>query len=162
MSARQTLLKNGFVTWLAKIFSPTSLVFSTEKAKQILGKNFLSPSQFMRPFGDMKGIPLKFSYGDKYQETILDFKLDFYDSEDFKKKELYEINNYIINCLSKEEIIPNFTKNFIKLNKNNIKEFLAQLYKYSPSYYNEFENYFLNYANFKKLNYMSSHFYIFI
>ena len=150
MSARQTLLKNGFVTWLAKIFSPTSLVFSTEKAKQILGKNFLSPSQFMRPFGDMKGIPLKFSYGDKYQETILDFKLDFYDSEDFKKKELYEINNYIINCLSKEEIIPNFTKNFIKLNKNNIKEFLAQLYKYSPSYYNEFEKLFFELCKFQE------------
>ena len=150
MSSRMTLSKNEFTCSLPKIFSPTSLVFSSENAKKILGRNFLSPSQFMRPFGDMNGIPLKFSYGEKYQDTISDFKLDFYDSEDYKKKELYQINNYIINCLGSEAIMPTFEKNFKRLYKNNIKEFLLQLYKFSPSYYNEFEKLYFELCKFQE------------
>ena len=149
MSSRQTFSNNAFASWLANVFSPSSLVFSSENAKKILQKNFLSPSQFMRPFGDMNGISLKFNYGEKYQETVFDFKIDFYDSEDFKKKELYQINNYIINCLRNEKIIPS-SENYRKLNKNNIKEFLLELYKYSPSYYNEIEKLFFELCKFQE------------
>ena len=150
MATKQNITNEIFYSWLTNTFSPTSLVFSSQNAQKILGKNYLSASQFMRPFGDLRGTSLKFSFLDKYQNVINDFRLDFYDPQDFKKKELNQINNYIINCLSSETVMPNFDKNFIKLNKNNIKQFLLQLNKFSPSYYSEFEKLYFELCKFQE------------
>ena len=120
MSLRKNTTNEIFCSWLINTFAPTSLVLSSPNAQKILGKNFLSPSQFMRPFGDLKDIPLKFIYSDKYQSTITNFKLDFYDPQDFDKKQVNQINNYIINCISTETIMPDFKQNFLifeRLNK---------------------------------------------
>ena len=150
-------MKNGennfkeiFCPWILNTFPPTSLVFSSPSAQKILGKNFLSPSQFMRPFGDLSGTPLVFIFNDKYQKIISDFKFDFYDPQDFIKIENNQINNYIINCLSSENIMPTFENNFIKLNKNDIKSFLVQLSQYSPKYYLEFEKLFFEICKFNE------------
>ena len=99
MATKQNIINEAFYSWLKNTFPPTCLVLSSSSAQRILGKNYLSPSQFMRPFGDLKDTPLKFSFSDKYQYTIKDFKLDFYDPQDFEKKGLNQINNYIINAL---------------------------------------------------------------
>ena len=104
----------------------------------------------MRPFGDLSGTPLKFFFSEKYSCTVSDFRLDFYDTQDFKKKELNQINNYIINCLGEETIMPNFKNNFIKLNKNNIKQFLLQLNQFSPLYYTEFEKLYFELCRFQE------------
>ena len=150
MTTKQNITNELFNSWLVNIFSPTSLVFSSPGAQRILGKNFLSPSQFMRPFGDLKGIPLKFVFKEGYQNSITDFKLDFYDAQDFVKKEVNQMNNYIINCLSTETIMPNFEKNFQKLNKDNIKQFLLQLNQFSPLYYTEFEKLYFELCKFQE------------
>ena len=150
MTTKQNNINDLFYPWIINTFSPTSLVLSTPNAQKILGKNFLSPSQFLRPFGDLRGLPLKFTFGEKYQNTINDFKFDFYDSKDFVKKELNQINNYIINCLSTETVMPNFDKNFRRLNKDNITQFLFQLNQYSPFYYSEFEKLYFELCKFQE------------
>ena len=150
MASRQYNINgNLFYSWIAKTFSPTSLVFSSPKAQTIIGKNSLSPSQFLRPFGDLSGMQLNFSLNEKYQNIITDFKIDFYDTQDFAKKELNQINNFIINCLSEEKIMPTFEKNFIKINKNNINQFLLQLNQFSP-YFSEFEKLYFELCKFQE------------
>ena len=122
--------KEVFCPWILKTFPPISLVFSSPNAQKILGKNFLSPSLFMRPFGNLSETSLVFMFNEKYQNIVNDFKLDFYEPKDFIKVENNLINNYIINCLSSENVMPTFDTNFIKLNKNDIKNFLFQLNQY--------------------------------
>ena len=150
MATRQVIINELFYSWLTNTFTPTSLVFSSQNAQKILGKNFLSPSQFMRPFGDFRGTPLKFTFKEVYQNSVTDFRLDFYDPQDFAKKELNQINNYIINCLSSDTIMPNFENNFQKINKDNIKQFLLQLNKFSPIYYTEFEKLYFELCKFQE------------
>ena len=150
MATKQNIINEAFYSWLKNTFPPTCLVLSSSSAQRILGKNYLSPSQFMRPFGDLKDTPLKFSFSDKYQYTIKDFKLDFYDPQDFEKKGLNQINNYIINCLGTETVMPNFDKNFIKLSKNNLKEFILKLNHFSPYYYSEFEKLYFELCRFQE------------
>lgn len=150
MATRQYNINgNLFYSWIAKTFSPTSLVFSSQKAQTIIGKNSLSPSQFLRPFGDLSGTQLNFSLNEKYQNIITDFKIDFYDPQDFAKKEINQINNFIINCLSEEKIMPTFEKNFRKINKNNIKQFILQLNQFSP-YFSEFEKLYFELCKFQE------------
>ena len=150
MATRQYNINgNLFYSWIAKTFSPTSLVFSSQKAQTIIGKNSLSPSQFLRPFGDLSGTQLNFSLNEKYQNIITDFKMDFYDPQDFAKKEINQINNFIINCLSEEKIMPTFEKNFRKINKNNIKQFILQLNQFSP-YFSEFEKLYFELCKFQE------------
>jgi len=150
MATRQYNINgNLFYSWIAKTFSPTSLVFSSQKAQTIIGKNSLSPSQFLRPFGDLSGTQLNFSLNEKYQNIITDFKMDFYDPQDFAKKEINQINNFIINCLSEEKIMPTFEKNSRKINKNNIKQFILQLNQFSP-YFSEFEKLYFELCKFQE------------
>ena len=150
MATRQYNINgNVFYSWIAKTFSPTSLVFASPKAQTIIGKNSLSPSQFLRPFGDLSGTQLNFSYNEKYQNIITDFKIDFYDPQDFTKKGLNQMNNFIINCLSEEKIMPTFDKNFRKINKNNINQFVLQLNQFYP-YFSEFEKLYFELCKFQE------------
>ena len=142
--------KEIFFPWILNTFPPTSLVYSSPSAQKILGKNFLSPSQFMRPFGDLKGTSISFMYNDKYQNIISDFKFDFYDPQDFAKIENNQINNYIINCLSSEDLMPTDENNLAKLNRNDIQSFLTKLKNYSPNYYLEFEKLFFEICKFQE------------
>ena len=142
--------KEIFCPWILNKFPPISLVYSSPNAQKILGKNFLSPSQFMRPFGNLKGTSLVFMFNEKYQSIVQDFQLDFYDTQDFVKIENNQMNNYIINCISSESVMPNCENNYIKLDKNDIQSFLSQFNNLSPKYYLEFEKLLFEMCQFQE------------
>ena len=63
-------------------FYPTGIVFSTPKARQIIGKNNITPSEFLRPFGIFERVDFRLG---NFSTSIQNFRLDFYDSENFKQ-----------------------------------------------------------------------------
>ena len=113
--------KETFYPWILNLFAPTCLVFSSPSSQKILGKNFLSPSQFMRPFGDLSGTSLVFMFNEKYQNIISDFKFDFYDPQDFTKIENNQVNNYIIYFLYNKTRKNNYSYDINNINDNNMK-----------------------------------------
>ena len=44
-----------FQEWLSETLKPCILVYSSEKAKNSIKKNNLSPADFLRPLGDFTG-----------------------------------------------------------------------------------------------------------
>ena len=73
---------DSFVHFIKENFSPTGIVYSTNKAKNIISKNNLTPAEFLRPFGF---IP-KVTFNTQISSFVIsDFILDFYDSEYFKR-----------------------------------------------------------------------------
>lgn len=76
---------NYFVEWIREMLTPCCIVHSTNKAKLIMNKNNLSPSEFLRPFGDFSGLSVNFTVSDKFTNSMKNFKIDFYYSESFKK-----------------------------------------------------------------------------
>jgi hypothetical protein len=81
----------SFQDYIGKLFPPSCMVHSTEEAKKILEKNFLKPSEFLRPFGNFIGQNINFSFAEKFSINIKNFKLDFFDVENFKS---YDSNNF--------------------------------------------------------------------
>ena len=77
--------QNYFPDWIREMFSPCCIVHSTNRAKLIINKNNLTPSEFLRPFGDFAGLSVNFSISEKYTNSMKNFKIDFYDSENYKK-----------------------------------------------------------------------------
>ena len=65
-----------FTKWIQENFIPCGIVYSTDKSKEILKKNNLTPSEFIRPFGDLNKIPLKIQINN-YNNVLTDFKIDF-------------------------------------------------------------------------------------
>jgi hypothetical protein len=76
---------NYFIEWIKEMYTPCCIVHSTNRAKQIINKNNLSPSEFLRPFGDFTGLSVNFTVSDKYTNSLKNFKIDFYDSENYRK-----------------------------------------------------------------------------
>ena len=98
-------MKNNddFFNFIKENFTPTGIVFSTEKAKSIIGKNNLSPAEFLRPFGYFPKVVFNTEMS---STTITNFRLDFYDAE-FYKKIPYEHYSKIINTvLNAKNIVP--------------------------------------------------------
>ena len=60
-----------FQDWLSASFKPCILVYCTEKAKKIIAQNNLSPSEFLRPFGDFRGKKIQIQFNDKEKEPII-------------------------------------------------------------------------------------------
>ncbi len=144
-----------FYNWLTNIFLPCGIVYSSQNAKNILSKNNLTPSQFLRPFGDLKGIPLSFNINgnSSYSNTIKDFKIDFYDSENYISNTKYNLNTLINYCLKHPDNIPLFDIYDIHVDKNNIEATLSRLNNYSFRYYNEIEKLIIEYCNFDDKEY---------
>jgi hypothetical protein len=109
---------DSFITFIKENFVPNGIVFSTEKAKKIIAKNNLTPAQFLRPFG----IFPKVEFNTETSTTIIsDFRLDFYDSEYYKKIPYVEYSKIIEKVLSSKNIspeIPKFDSNSIVDEKN--------------------------------------------
>ena len=104
---------DSFLIFIKENFTPNGIVFSTEKAKNIIAKNNLTPAQFLRPFG----IFPKVEFNTETSTTsITDFRLDFYDSEYYKKIPYVEYSKIIEKVLSSEENSPRISK----LDLNNI------------------------------------------
>ena len=111
---------DSFFNFIKDNFTPTGIVFSTEKAKKIIAKNNLSPAEFLRPFGVFPKVVFN---TDISSTTITDFHLDFYDSEYYQKIPYTEYSKIIDNVLSSKNISPNIQKydfnNYIN-EKNNL------------------------------------------
>ena len=60
-----------FQDWLSTAFKPCSLVYCTEKAKHIIAKNNLTPSEFFRPLGDFLGKKIKSNLMKKKKSRLL-------------------------------------------------------------------------------------------
>ena len=98
---------DSFIAFIKENFTPNGIVFSTEKAKKIIGKNNLTPAQFLRPFG----IFPKVEFNTETSKTIIsEFRLDFYDSEYYQKIPYVEYSKIIEKVLSSEKIAPEIPK----------------------------------------------------
>ena len=105
-----------FVHFIRDNFSPTGIVYSTEKAKNIISKNNLSPAEFLRPFGFFP----KITYNTEISSFVIsDFRLDFYDSEFYKSIPQSEYSIIIDRVLSSEKYLPKIPE----INLNNINEY---------------------------------------
>ena len=111
---------DSFVHFIKENFSPNGIVYGTQKAKNIISKNNLSPAEFLRPFGFFPKITFKTEIS---SFVISDFRLDFYDSEFFKKIPEPEYSIIIDRVLSSEKYLPKIQEiNLENINENrNIK-----------------------------------------
>ena len=138
---------NHFKKWIENTFLPCGIVFSTKSSKEIIEKNNITPSQFIRPFGDNITLEIKIKDNNYNNENY--FRIDFYDSDNFCKNE-NDISIYLNNCLSYENNIPKFNLNSISLNKKNYSSFIQNQKSFSQNYYNEFEKIIFEYCNFNE------------
>ena len=79
--------------YIKENFYPTGIVFSTDKAKEIIGKNNITPSEFLRPFGIFPKVDFRLG---NFSTSIQNFRLDFYDSEKFGRASPELCMKYII------------------------------------------------------------------
>ena len=107
---------DSFVHFIKDNYSPTGIVYSTEKAKNIISKNNLTPAEFLRPFGFFP----KLVFNSEISSFIIsDFRLDFYDSEYCKRIPQSEYSTIIERVLSSEKYLPKIPE----INLNNINEY---------------------------------------
>ena len=87
--------KKYFADWITTIIKPCCIVYSSQKAKDIISKNNLTPSEYLRPFGDFKEFTITSPFNKK---LIKSFILDFIDSEEFNSipKDKYNITTKIV------------------------------------------------------------------
>ena len=108
---------DSFVHFILENFSPSGIVYSTSKAKNIISKNNLSPAEFLRPFG----IIPKLTYNTEFSSFVIsDFRIDFYDSEYYQKIPQNDYSTIINRILSSEKYIPKITE--IDLNSINVND----------------------------------------
>ena len=106
---------DSFVHFITENFSPTGIVYSTAKAKNIILKSNLSPAEFLRPFGFLP----KLTYNNEISSFVIsDFRLDFYDSEYYQKIPISQYSTIINRILSSEKYLPKIPE--INLNNINI------------------------------------------
>lgn len=110
---------NYFSDFINSFLIPTFCVYSTEKAKKISSLNNLKPSELLRPFGNFQNYNFNFSLNEKYNLNIKNFKIDFYDSEKYKKFPFSSINEILENVL---------LKNAPDWNLNSVNFYLIFLY----------------------------------
>ena len=132
------MISDSFFNFIKEYFTPTGIVFSTEKAKKIIAKNNLTPAEFLRPFGVFPKVVFNTEI---VSTTITNFRLDFYDSE-FYKKIPYEHYSKILNTvLSSKNISPEiqiFDFNNNSNEKNLIDNIIEQLSGFSFPWFNTY------------------------
>ena len=106
---------SSFQDWVSDSFRPCCLVYCSEKAKQIIAQNNLTPSEFLRPFGDFRGKKIQIQINEKEKEpiTINNFILDFYDNDKFKVLDKDSIENYLNTMFKINEPIWNLSSPLI-------------------------------------------------
>ena len=126
--------------YIRENFYPTGIVFSTDKAKKIIGKNNLTPSEFLRPFG--KFPKADFSLG-TFSISIQNFRLDFYDSEKYMRPNPELCTQTIESVLSDQSIHPELPVYNLKDRKQNYKipdNVTNKLNNLSFPWFNEYAN----------------------
>ena len=126
--------------YIRENFYPTGIVFSTDKAKQIIGKNNLTPAEFLRPFGIFPKCDFRLG---NFATSIQNFRLDFYDAEKFKKISPDEGFRTIDKILSDPKINPEMPIYNLKDRKQNYRipdNVLNKLNVFSFPWFNEYAN----------------------
>lgn len=94
---------NHFWDWISNSYLPNCIVYSTTKAETIIGKNGVTPAEFLRPFGNFTGNTISFSFSDKFSINIKNFKLDFFDSTKFTKLNFSQMNEILENVFTSNQ-----------------------------------------------------------
>ena len=121
-------------------FYPTGIVFSTEKAKKIIGKNNLTPSEFLRPFGIFPKADFRLG---TFSISIQNFRLDFYDSEKFSKPSSELCTQTIEAVISDQKNNPEMPVYDLKGRNQNYKipdNVINKLNNFSFPWFNEYAN----------------------
>ena len=126
--------------YIKENFYPTGIVFSTDKAREIIGKNNLKPAEFLRPFGIFPKVDFKLGL---FSKSIHNFRLDFYDCEDYFHATPSSYPAIIEAVLSDEKILPELPGYNLKDRKQNYKipdNIMNRLNHYSFPWFNEYAN----------------------
>ena len=139
---------NVFSSWIKEHFYPTAIVSSTQKSRNILLKNSLTPSEFLRPFGLFNELII--NQNEKFNTTLRNFRLDFYDADKYTQLSFDNFKPIIEVILKHKYIEPEWTLNEIMLTKDNPDVYLSKLQNYSLPWYQEYENVALELMRFYK------------
>ena len=126
--------------YIKENFYPTGIVFSTDKAKEIIGKNNITPSEFLRPFGIFPKVDFRLG---NFSTSIQNFRLDFYDSEKFGRASPELCMKTIETVLSDPKINPELPVYNLKDRKQNYKipdNVTNKLNNFSFPWFNEYAN----------------------
>ena len=140
----------SFEQWLNYSFTPCGIVYSSELAKKIFNKNNISPSEFLRPFFDFKNKEFTINLGEENIKVIKNFRIDFYDAENFHKIKKDQIPIYLYNSLANKNMMPNWNIYNFHLSKDCSEPILSQMEYYSFPWFNEYEKTFLELTNFNE------------
>ena len=124
--------------YIKENYYPTGIVFSTNKAKDIIGKNNLTPSEFLRPFGIFPKVDFRLG---TFYTTVQNFHLDFYDAENFSRPNQGQSIKAIDAVLSDPKISPEFPVYNLKDRKQNYKipdNVINKLNNFSFPWFNEY------------------------
>ena len=126
--------------YIKENYYPTGIVFSTDKAREIIGKNNLKPAEFLRPLGIFPKVDFKLGL---FSKSISNFRLDFYDCEDFFHITPSQYPTIIESVLSDPKILPELPGYNLKDRKMNYKipdNIMNKLKIYSFPWFNEYAN----------------------
>ena len=126
--------------YIKENYYPTGIVFSTDKAREIIGKNNLKPAEFLRPFGIFPKVDFKLGL---FTKSIQNFRLDFYDCDDFFHATPSSFPTIIDTVLSDPKLSPELPAYNLKDRKQNYKipdNILNKLNNYSFPWFNEYAN----------------------
>ena len=126
--------------YIKENYYPTGIVFSTDKAREIIGKNNLKPAEFLRPFGIFPKVDFKLGL---FTKSIQNFRLDFYDCDDFFHATPSSFPTIIDTVLSDPKSSPELPAYNLKDRKQNYKipdNILNKLNNYSFPWFNEYAN----------------------
>ena len=130
-----------FESWLSKNFCPCGIVYSTPSVQQIMFKNNLTPSEFLRPLGDFSNFkPISFNHERGYSNTIHDFKIDFYDATSYHKIPKNEIEPILTTCINATPVLPKWKINNKHITKTDITPITNNLIYHSFPWFNEYES----------------------
>ena len=138
--------ENLFSSWLKENFYPSSIVFATDRAKSIIAKNNLTPSEFLRPFGLFSEI--RFNQSEKFNITLRNFKMDFYDSYNYKSLKLETLQPFVDNLLLSPRNVPDWNVHETKITRERADPLLSKLKYYSFPWFNEYESMFMEFIRF--------------
>ena len=130
--------ENVFSSWIKEHFYPTAIVSSTQKSRNILLKNSLTPSEFLRPFGLFNELII--NQNEKFNTTIRNFRLDFYDADKYTQLSFDNFKPIIESILKNKYLAPEWSLNEIMLTKDNPDVYLSKLQNYSLPWFQEYEN----------------------
>ena len=128
-----------FQEWLSETLKPCILVYSSEKAKNSIKKNNLSPADFLRPLGDFTGKKIETPFIESTLMPFLNLQIDFYDNDKFKSIPKIDTQKYIYSMFKENTIKWDLSSILINRSKENILKMFSQLKYYSSKWIRNYE-----------------------